>query len=91
MKSIDIKSLIIGVLLTSTIFLGVAAVPKDTGKVRHVDEGAWDEKQTWRVIPVSHVVPPITDKERRIRDMINQGMEPFAATDKKVYFRFRIK
>ena len=32
MKTSDIKSLIIGVLLASTIFLGVAAVvPKETG------------------------------------------------------------
>ena len=31
MKTINIKSLVIGVLLASTIFLGVAAVaPKDT-------------------------------------------------------------
>jgi uncharacterized protein YbdZ (MbtH family) len=38
MKNIDIKSLIIGALLTSTIFLGVAATsPTDK----------WDEKQEW--------------------------------------------
>ena len=38
MKSIDIKSLIIGALLTSTIFLGVAATsPTDK----------WDDKQEW--------------------------------------------
>ncbi len=38
MKSIDIKSLIIGALLTSTIFLGIAATgPKD----------AWDANQVW--------------------------------------------
>jgi hypothetical protein len=42
MKSIDIKSLIIGVLLTSTIFLGVAATSKD-------DKGKWDENQQWEV------------------------------------------
>ena len=39
MKSIDIKSLIIGALLTSTIFLGVAA----TGTT-----DKWDDKQEWR-------------------------------------------
>ncbi len=40
MKNIDIKSLIIGALLTSTIFLGVAATsPTDK----------WDYKQEWRV------------------------------------------
>jgi hypothetical protein len=40
MKNIDIKSLIIGVLLTSTIFLGVAATgPTDK----------WDKEQEWAV------------------------------------------
>ncbi|MDP7011189.1 MAG: hypothetical protein QF685_07410 [Verrucomicrobiota bacterium] len=38
MKSIDIRSLIIGVFLTSTIFLGVAA----TGTTDN-----WDAKQNW--------------------------------------------
>ena len=38
MKNIDIKSLIIGALLTSTIFLGVAA----TGAT-----DKWDGKQEW--------------------------------------------
>ncbi len=40
MKTIDIKSLIIGALLTSTIFLGVAATSQ-TDK--------WDDKQEWAV------------------------------------------
>ena len=40
MRSIDVKSLIIGTLLTSTILLGVAATsPTDK----------WDEKQVWQV------------------------------------------
>ena len=40
MKSIDIKSLLIGSLLALTIFLGVAATgPADK----------WDEKQQWAV------------------------------------------
>jgi hypothetical protein len=40
MKSIDIKSLLIGALLASTIFLGVAATsPADK----------WDEKQEWKI------------------------------------------
>jgi hypothetical protein len=40
MKNIDIKSLLIGGLLTSTIFLGVAATsPKDK----------WDSNQMWFV------------------------------------------
>ena len=41
MKTIDVKSLIIGALLTSTIFLGVAATsPTDK----------WDDKQEWSVM-----------------------------------------
>jgi len=40
MKNIDIKSLIIGALLTSTIFIGVAA----TGK-----RDKWDDEQKWFV------------------------------------------
>jgi hypothetical protein len=40
MKNIDIKSLLIGGLLTSTIFLGVAATSKD-------DKGKWDDTQVW--------------------------------------------
>ena len=40
MKNIDVKSLLIGALLTSTIFLGVAATSKD-------DKGKWDDTQVW--------------------------------------------
>ena len=41
MKNIDIKSLIIGALLTSTIFLGVAATsPTDK----------WDNDQKWVIV-----------------------------------------
>ena len=40
MKNIDVKSLIIGTLLTSTIFLGVAAT-------RPTDK--WDDNQQWEV------------------------------------------
>ena len=40
MKSIDVKSMIIGALLTSTVFLAVAAT-------RPTDQ--WDEKQVWQV------------------------------------------
>ena len=53
MKNIDIKSLIIGGLLASTILLGVAAVPKDTGNSFRIDapekRKEWDDKQAWYV------------------------------------------
>ena len=44
MKNIDIKSLIIGALFTSTIFLGVAATgPNDK----------WDKEQVWHITEFS--------------------------------------
>ena len=46
MKSIDVKSLLIGALLTSTIFLGVAAVPSGTGTIKA--RVLWDDKQEWK-------------------------------------------
>ena len=48
MKNIDIKSLIIGALLTSTIFLGVAAT-SETDK--------WDGKQRWEIKTSSGKIP----------------------------------
>ena len=48
MKNIDIKSIIIGALLTSTIFLGVAA----TGTT-----DKWDGKQRWEIRTSSGKIP----------------------------------
>ena len=48
MKSIDTKSLIIGALLTSTIFLGVAA----TGTT-----DKWDGTQKWEIRTSSGKIP----------------------------------
>ena len=81
MKSIDIKSIIIGALLTSTIFLGVAAsVPKDTGKI---DVSPWDEKQGWTVTRVGWL---------RINGIGTEGYQPFAVdSDDLVYYRKRVK
>ena len=47
MKNIDVKSFIIGALLTSTIFLGVAAAPSGTGTAK--DASVWDDKQEWEI------------------------------------------
>ena len=47
MKNIDVKSLLIGTLLASTIFLGVAAVPSGTGSSKQALE--WDATQTWTI------------------------------------------
>ena len=71
MKSIDIKSLIIGALLTSTIFLGVAATsPKDNGgrpgNLLTTPHSQWDNKQVWEVREFSR---------SQIRRKINIGYE----------------
>ena len=48
MKNIDVKSLIIGALLTSTVFLGLAA----TGTT-----DKWDGKQRWEIKTSSGKIP----------------------------------
>jgi hypothetical protein len=56
MKNIDVKSLFIGALLTSTIFLGVAATsPTDK----------WDDKQMWQV---SSALNKVDGKQNRSND-----------------------
>ena len=94
MKNIDIKSLIIGALLTSTIFLGVAAAPKDTGKPFVVSSPEsyqqWDDKQVWYVERRGWDGPP-GEANRLTNRLQPQGFEPFAATDKNLFFRKRIK
>ena len=71
MKNIDTKSLVIGVLLTSTIFLGVAAVvPKDTGSKD--DLRAWDPDQQWAVYRY--------DPKGLAWKTTDEGEQPFAMT-----------
>ena len=67
MKTIDIKSLIIGALLTSTIFLGVASTsPTDK----------WDKEQKWEVYDyLAKDLDGDTDSEA-----VDKGEEPFAVT-----------
>ena len=97
MKNIDIKSLIIGALLTSTIFLGVAAVPKDTGKSfsgpnppRSEVGMQWDDKQAWYVRRLEWKEPP--GHANRLTNRLQPiGFEPFAATDKHILFRKRVQ
>ena len=85
MKNIDVKSLIIGALLTSTIFLGVAAT-STTDK--------WDGKQMWQVISALNKVDGKGEAAHKIARTI--GMEPFSITQDKngvarVWYRKRIK
>ena len=76
MKTIDIKSLLIGALLTTTIFLGVAATsPTDK----------WDGNQVWELKRME-----LSYKEEIVKQL-TLGHEPFAATDKSIFFRKRIK
>mgnify|MGYP001191059838 CR=1 FL=1 len=92
MKNIDIKSLIIGVLLASTILLGVAAVPKDTGNSFRIDapekHQEWDDKQAWYV-ERREWDEPKGHANRLTNRLQPQGLEPFAATDKHIFFRKR--
>ena len=85
MKSIDVKSLLIGTLLTSTIFLGVAA----TGAT-----DKWDGKQMWQVASALNKVDGKGAAAHKIARTI--GMEPFAITQDKngvsrVWYRKRTK
>ncbi len=103
MKNIDIKSIIIGALLTSTIFLGVAATSKD-------DAGKWDDKQAWawKSVEVKHqndegylkihikyaVLAGKTpeEAEKELRDKWNTvGWEPWAIQGGNILYRKRIK
>ena len=85
MKNIDIKSIIIGALLTSTIFLGGAAVPKDTGKTALRNQSRtidwWDDNQQWDVKTDDEIGKPYT------------GYEPFgySSSSRAVIYRKRIK
>jgi hypothetical protein len=94
MKSIDVKSLLIGALLASTIFLGVAAVPSGTavplksGWDSFIGPAQWDDKQKWDV--------KIWNSETRAGIWDTTGWEPMTgcwhSIDKHViYYRKRIK
>ncbi len=83
MKNIDIKSLLIGALLISTIFLGVAA----TGTT---DE--WDDGQQWLFAEYEDLkrmraVNRIPGKHWVLLD----GWEPWVSDEETAYFRKRIK
>jgi hypothetical protein len=62
MKSIDIKSLLIGILLTSTVIFGVAATSKTDGQT-------WDKEQQWEIKQAAPDVGHLdqTNKRRSIR------------------------
>lgn len=86
MKSIDIKSMIIGVLLTLTIVFAMGAVPKDTGEFAAktgLHSAAWDNEQQWEIIS------RFAMNKEALEDTV--GYEPFAVDDRGILYRKRIK
>jgi len=81
MKTLDVKSLLIGALLTSTIFLGVAATsPADK----------WDKDQRWEVKSYMSIGSDSAAQPKT--NLKVSGYEPFALDDRGVTFvRRRIK
>ena len=78
MKSIDIKSLLIGALLTSTVIFGVAATGKN-GSPNTPNPSSWDKEQQWQVKMV-----PLFE--------IPKGWEPFQTVNAtQASIRKRIK
>ena len=82
-EQIDIKSLLIGTLLTATIFLGVAATsPTDK----------WDAGQQWKIDSFNEDV-----SRRSSFGQFHTGEQPFAVTQNEkgkgvqVWTRSRIK
>ena len=84
MKNIDIKSIIIGALLTSTIFLGVAA----TGTT-----DKWDDKQEWKVTVSSQreYDRGKRDPDTAILGYAGVGWEPVGVQGANIVFRKRVK
>ena len=85
MKTIDTKSLIIGALLTSTIFLGVAA----TGTT-----DKWDGKQEWAVTVGSQVEYKIGKENPERSELLGtptRGWEPIGVQGANIIFRKRTK
>jgi hypothetical protein len=105
MKNIDIKSLIIGALLTSTIFLGVAATSQD--KPEKAEWGRWDEDQQWLIATTEQLQildrhdggkmlyahPMRNEKGDVASPWVVKGWEPFgsAKNGANCQFRRRVK
>ena len=83
MKNIDIKSLIIGALLTSTIFLGVAATsPTDK----------WDENQRWDFTTRGSFLYKADKVEAKADELRSApGWELFGVQGSNLLFRKRVK
>ena len=104
--NLDIKSVIIGALLSTTIFLGVAATPanrpaskdKDAPGNQKPEKHVWDNKQEW-IITVGKPPNPnlLTINQREYRkekqrwDDARIGAEPFATQGVNYIFRKRVR
>ena len=95
MKNIDIKSLLIGTLLTSAIFLGVAAAGVTDGKREYQqgkpEEGYWDICWHYTKGFYNRSDDDLTGAKTKIPIMSPShfGWEPFAVTadGKKTFYR----
>ena len=101
MKSIDIKSLLIGTLLTTIIFLGVGAAKKKE------PWSPWDEDQWWLIASTGQLEmldrhdggkmlyphPMKNEKSDVASPWVVKGWEPFGSTKDgaQCLFRRRIK
>ena len=90
MKTIDIKSLLIGILLASTVLLAIGATGPDD---------KWDRMQHWEITLAPFEYAPGTpmyesEKQPFFRDAWHaaaDGAEPFAVQGKNILFRKRLK
>lgn len=77
MKSIDIKSLLIGVLFTSTVIFGVASTSNRNAPAN--GQTGWDEDQVWEwkiQNPQNSSRPERADQRGGIVIPIEKGWEP---------------
>ena len=95
MKTIDVKSMIIGVLLTTTVIFGMGATGKDDAPAA---ARGWDDKQKWMTIAIkvgrsdSHLKTLARHGGKGWEDPKWQlGWEPFAVLGGEVLWRKRIK
>jgi len=84
MNSIDIKSLLIGALLTSTVIFGVAA----TGKT---DSDAWDSKQRWEFQKQFKKGASIAGRIYIVTDEGWEAVAPVEKDESYVWARRRVK
>lgn len=81
MKKIDIKSLLIGILITTSVIFGIGA----TGTT-----DKWDSSQEWDVIAQNPSLRKIKLSEAMRQRQERKGYEPFALQGELIIYRKRI-